>query len=161
MSVSNHEGCIVLATGNKSELSVGYTTLYGDLVGGLAVIGDVFKRDVYRLARHANRDGIRIPPNAIEKPPSAELAPEQRDTDTLPPYDVLDDILSQVIEVGHPADEIVLPPGGAPENVPWVLAQLDRSEYKRRQAPIVLRVSGKAFGSGRRIPIVQRSRWGD
>ncbi len=161
MSVSNHEGCIVLATGNKSELSVGYTTLYGDLVGGLAVIGDVFKRDVYRLARHANRDGVRIPTNAIEKPPSAELAPGQRDTDTLPPYDVLDDILSQVIEARHPADEIVLPPGGAPENVRWVLAQLDRSEYKRRQAPIVLRVSGKAFGSGRRIPIVHRSRWGD
>ena len=160
MSVSNYEDRIVLATGNKSELSVGYTTLYGDLVGGLAVIGDVFKGDVYRLAGHANRDGERIPSNAIEKPPSAELAPGQRDTDTLPPYEVLDAILSQVIEGGRPADAVEAPPGATEETVRWVLRQLDRNEYKRLQAPIVLRVSRKAFGTGRRIPIVHRSGWG-
>ena len=160
MSVSNYEDRIVLATGNKSELSVGYTTLYGDLVGGLAVIGDVFKGDVYRLAGHANRDGERIPSNAIEKPPSAELAPGQRDTDTLPPYEVLDAILSQVIEEGRPADAVEAPPGATEETVRWVLRQLDRNEYKRLQAPIVLRVSRKAFGTGRRIPIVHRSGWG-
>jgi NAD+ synthetase len=161
MSVSNHENRIVLATGNKSELSVGYTTLYGDLVGGLAVLGDVFKRDVYRLAHHANRDGERIPLHAIEKPPSAELAPDQKDSDSLPPYDVLDDILSRVVEEGRPGNEIEPPEGGTSENVRWVLRQLDRNEYKRRQAPIVLRVSGKAFGIGRRVPIVHRSGWGD
>jgi NAD+ synthase (glutamine-hydrolysing) len=160
MSVSNYEGRIVLATGNKSELSVGYTTLYGDLVGGLSVLGDVFKRDVYALARHANREGARIPWNTIEKPPSAELAPDQRDTDTLPPYDALDEILAQVIELRRPANQIQLPPGADPAAAEWVLKQLDRNEYKRRQAPTVLRVSAKAFGTGRRIPIVHRSGWG-
>jgi NAD+ synthetase len=160
MSVSNQEDRIVLATGNKSELSVGYTTLYGDLVGGLAVIGDVLKGDVYRLARHSNRDGPRIPESSIEKPPSAELAPDQRDTDSLPPYDVLDEILRQAVEFGLPADEIEPPPGGDVDTVRWVLRQIDRNEYKRRQAPVVLRVSPKAFGIGRRLPIVHRSGWG-
>jgi NAD+ synthetase len=160
MSISNHEARIVLATGNKSELSVGYTTLYGDLLGGLAVVADVYKRDIYRLAQYANRDGETIPQRILEKPPSAELAPDQRDTDTLPPYEVLDDILAQVIELGIPADEIK-PPGRAdPKTVQWVLDQLDRNEYKRRQAPTVLRVSQKAFGTGRRVPIVHRSGWG-
>jgi len=159
MAVSNHEGRLVLATGNKSELSMGYTTLYGDLVGGLAVIGDVLKRDVYRLAHHANRDGERIPRHTIEKPPSAELAPGQLDSDSLPPYDVLDGILEQVIEQGRPADEIEPPAGANAETVGWVLRHIDRNEYKRRQAPLVLRVSAKAFGTGRRFPIVQRSRW--
>jgi len=160
MAISNLEGRIVLATGNKSELSVGYTTLYGDLVGGLAVIGDVLKGDVYRLARHANRAGELIPPNSIEKPPSAELAPDQVDTDSLPPYPVLDAILRQAIEEGRAGDAIEPPPGATPETVRWVLRQLDAAEYKRRQAPIVLRVSGKAFGTGRRVPIVHRSGWG-
>ncbi len=161
MAVSNYEGRIVLATGNKSELSLGYTTLYGDLVGGLAVIGDVLKRDVYRLARHANRDGERVPRNTIEKPPSAELAPEQLDSDSLPPYAVLDQILEQAIELGRPADEIQPPEGADADTVRWVLRQLDRNEYKRRQAPLVLRVSAKAFGTGRRLPIVHRSEWGE
>jgi NAD+ synthase (glutamine-hydrolysing) len=161
MSVSNYEGRIVLATGNKSELSVGYTTLYGDLVGGLAVLGDVLKRDVYALARYANRERETIPSNTVEKPPSAELAPNQRDTDSLPPYDVLDGILVQAVEQGRGTSEIDLPPGVDGERVRWVLRQLDRNEYKRRQAPIVLRVSPKAFGTGRRIPIVQRSGWDD
>ncbi len=161
MAVSNFEGCIVLATGNKSELSVGYTTLYGDLVGGLAVIGDVLKGDVYRLARHANIAGPRVPRGTIDKPPSAELAPDQRDTDSLPPYDVLDEILRQVVELGRSADEIQPPEGADADTVAWVLQQIDRNEYKRRQAPMVLRVSGKAFGTGRRLPIVHRSGWGN
>ncbi len=160
MAESNFAGRIVLATGNKSELSVGYTTLYGDLVGGLAVIGDVLKRDVYALARHSNREGARVPRNTIEKPPSAELAPDQRDTDSLPAYDVLDEILAQAIEQGLPGDEIVPPAGATRETVSWVLEQIDRNEYKRRQAPIVLRVSTKAYGTGRRLPIVHRSGWG-
>ncbi len=160
MAESNYEGRIVLATGNKSELSVGYTTLYGDLVGGLAVIGDVLKRDVYALARHANRDGERVPEDTIDKPPSAELAPDQLDTDSLPAYDVLDEILFQAIEHGRPGDEIEPPEGATPETVAWVLRQVDGNEYKRRQAPIVLRVSTKAYGTGRRLPIVHRSGWG-
>ncbi len=160
MAVSNYEGRIVLGTGNKSELSVGYTTLYGDLVGGLAVIGDVLKRDVYRLARHANRDAERVPLHTIEKPPSAELAPGQLDSDSLPPYPVLDEILEQAIERGRPLDEIQPPPGADADTVRWVLRQLDLNEYKRRQAPLVLRVSAKAFGTGRRLPIVHRSGWG-
>ncbi len=159
MAISNHENRIVLATGNKSELSVGYTTLYGDLIGGLAVIGDVLKGDVYALARHSNRDRPRIPVNTIDKPPSAELAPDQRDSDSLPEYDVLDAILEQAIEQGVPADEIVPPSGTSRDTVNWVLKQVDRNEYKRRQAPIVLRVSGKAFGTGRRLPIVHRTGW--
>ncbi len=156
MAVSNREGRIVLATGNKSELSMGYTTLYGDLVGGLAVLGDVLKRDVYRLARCANANGERIPESSIHKPPSAELAPDQKDSDSLPSYDVLDAILEQAVEQGRSASEIEAPPGADADTVAWVLRQLDLNEYKRRQAPVVLRVSGKAFGSGRRIPIVQR-----
>ncbi len=160
MAVSNYEGRIVLGTGNKSELSVGYTTLYGDLVGGLAVIGDVLKRDVYRLAHHANRDAERVPLHTIEKPPSAELAPGQLDSDSLPPYPVLDEILEQAIEQGRPIDEIQPPPGADADTVRWVLRQLDLNEYKRRQAPLVLRVSAKAFGTGRRLPIVHQSGWG-
>ncbi|MEE9278929.1 MAG: NAD+ synthase [Myxococcota bacterium] len=160
MAESNYEGCIVMATGNKSELSVGYTTLYGDLVGGLAVIGDVLKRDVYELARHSSREGERVPRSTLEKPPSAELAPDQLDTDSLPPYDVLDEILAQAVEQGLPGDEITPPPGATSKTVSWVLEQIDRNEYKRRQAPIVLRVSNKAYGTGRRLPIVHRSGWG-
>jgi NAD+ synthetase len=160
MATSNLEGRIVLATGNKSELSVGYTTLYGDLVGGLAVIGDVLKGDVYRLARHANRESERIPPGSIEKPPSAELAAGQVDSDSLPPYPILDAILRQAIEEGRAGDAIEPPPGATADTVRWVLRQLDAAEYKRRQAPIVLRVSRKAFGTGRRVPIVHRSGWG-
>jgi NAD+ synthase (glutamine-hydrolysing) len=156
MAVSNAENRIVLATGNKSELSVGYTTLYGDLVGGLAVIGDVLKRDVYALARFANREREVVPWHTIEKPPSAELAPGQKDTDTLPAYEVLDEVIHQLVERRLPLDRLDLP--GVPgETVQWVMRALDRAEYKRRQAPVVLRVSAKAFGSGRRIPIVQRS----
>lgn len=158
MAISNAEGRLVLATGNKSELSVGYCTLYGDMVGGLAVLGDVYKRDVYALAHHANLHGERIPPGSIEKPPSAELAPNQRDQDDLPPYEVLDLILHQAIELARSGAEIHLPSGEDPRIVRDIAARLDRNEYKRRQGPMVLRTSPKAFGSGRKFPIAHRYR---
>ncbi len=156
MAVSNAEGRLVLATGNKSELSLGYCTLYGDTVGGIAVLGDVYKRDVYGLARHANEQCERIPESTIAKPPSAELAPGQLDTDDLPPYDVLDAVLFQAIEGGRSAAGIEPPAGANAEVVRAIVRRLDRNEYKRRQAPLVLRVSPKAFGTGRRLPIVHR-----
>jgi NAD+ synthetase len=156
MAVSNAENRLVLATGNKSELSVGYCTLYGDTVGGIAVIGDVYKRDVYALARHANRAREIVPWRTIDKPPSAELAPGQKDSDDLPEYAVLDAVLEQAIEGERSAALITAPPGATPEVVASIVRRLDRNEYKRRQAPLVLRVSPKAFGSGRRLPIVHR-----
>ena len=156
MANSNAEGRLVLATGNKSELSVGYCTLYGDTVGGLAVLGDVFKREVYALARWANAEAERIPRNSIAKPPSAELAPEQLDSDDLPPYDVLDAILERAIEGGVGAEKIAPPEGASDTSVRDILDRLDRNEYKRRQSPLVLRTSPKAFGAGRRLPIVHR-----
>ena len=160
MAVSNAEGRLVLATGNKSELSVGYCTLYGDTVGGLAVLGDVYKRDVYAIARRANAlaGSDRIPARTIEKAPSAELAPNQFDSDDLPDYAVLDAILEQAIEGGLGADEIAPPPGADRKVVEQVVGRLDRNEYKRRQTPLVLRTSTKAFGKGRRLPIVHRYR---
>jgi NAD+ synthase (glutamine-hydrolysing) len=156
MAISNAEGRLVLATGNKSELSVGYCTLYGDTVGGLAVLGDVYKGEVYALARHANKHAARIPEGSITKPPSAELAPGQLDTDDLPPYPVLDAVLHQAIEEGRGAASVVPPEGATPEEARAIVRRLDRNEYKRRQSPLVLRVSRKAFGSGRRLPIVHR-----
>jgi len=158
MAVSNEEGRLVLATGNKSELSVGYCTLYGDTVGGIAVLGDVYKHQVYALSRHANRSSERIPEHVITKPPSAELAPEQLDSDDLPPYEILDPILEQAIEGQRDVDSIEPPPGVTRDQVRQIVARLDMNEYKRRQAPLVLRVSTKAFGSGRRLPIVHRYR---
>ncbi len=156
MAISNAEGCLVLATGNKSELSLGYCTLYGDMVGGLAVLGDVYKGDVYALARHAHRAGERIPTSILEKPPSAELAPDQRDEDDLPPYAILDAVLRQAIEGGCEPESLQVPQGVPSETARQIAARLDRNEYKRRQAPLVLRTSTKAFGSGRRLPIAQR-----
>jgi NAD+ synthetase len=161
MAVSNAEGRLVLATGNKSELSTGYCTLYGDTVGGLAVLGDVYKRDVYALARWANRSGERIPVRTIEKPPSAELAPDQLDTDDLPAYDLLDAVLEQAIEQQRGAASIAPPPDVSAETVRNIVRRVDRNEYKRRQAPLVLRASLKAFGSGRRLPVVHRYRGTD
>lgn len=158
MAVSNAENRLVLATGNKSELSVGYCTLYGDTVGGLAVLGDVYKRDVYALARFSNRDRPQIPVNTIDKPPSAELAPDQLDSDDLPTYDILDDVLFQAIEGGLGASGIVPPAGSSMEEARAIVGRLDRNEYKRRQSPLVLRVSPKAFGTGRRLPIVHTYR---
>ncbi|MGH0030156.1 MAG: NAD+ synthase [Myxococcota bacterium] len=156
MATSNAENRLVLATGNKSELSVGYCTLYGDTVGGLAVLGDVYKQDVYALARRANQGAERIPEGTITKPPSAELAPGQLDSDDLPDYDVLDAILKQAIEGQLAAGSMQVPPGATDQTVREVVARLDRNEYKRRQSPLVLRTSPKAFGSGRRLPIVHR-----
>ena len=152
MAVSNAENRLVLATGNKSELSVGYCTLYGDTVGGLAVLGDVYKRDVYALARFANLNGTLIPQNTIEKPPSAELAPDQFDTDDLPSYDILDAVLAQTIEGSLEK----LPTKADNRTIEQIRQRLDRNEYKRRQSPLVLRVSNKAFGTGRRLPIVHK-----
>ncbi len=156
MACSNEENRLVLATGNKSELSVGYCTLYGDTVGGLAVLGDVYKGDVYALARHANRRVERIPIGTIEKPPSAELAADQLDQDDLPPYEVLDAVLRQAIEGRRSFASIVPPPGVSEEVAREIVKRLDRNEYKRRQTPLVLRTSEKAFGGGRRLPIVHR-----
>jgi NAD+ synthase (glutamine-hydrolysing) len=161
MAISNQEGRLVLATGNKSELSLGYCTLYGDTVGGIGVLGDVYKRDVYALADYANRDAanrdaLRIPANTIRKPPSAELAAGQLDSNELPDYAVLDAVLEQAIEQGRSASSIDLPQGCSRERAEWIVGRLDRNEYKRRQSPLVLRTSEKAFGSGRRLPIVHR-----
>jgi NAD+ synthase (glutamine-hydrolysing) len=154
MAASNEEQRLVLATGNKSELSMGYCTLYGDTVGGLAVLGDVYKHDVYALARHANAHDERIPASTIDKPPSAELAPDQVDSNDLPEYDVLDALLEQAIEGGRSGSSIEPPPGCSRETALGISQRLDRNEYKRRQSPLVLRTSAKAFGSGRRLPIV-------
>ncbi len=156
MAASNEERRLVLATGNKSELSVGYCTLYGDTVGGLAVLGDVYKGDVYALARHANRERELVPQRTIDKPPSAELAPDQLDTDDLPSYEVLDAVLEQAIEGERGASRIEPPEGCDAETAHGIVRRLDRNEYKRRQTPLVLRTSTKAFGSGRRLPIVHR-----
>ena len=156
MAASNQEGRLVLATGNKSELSVGYCTLYGDTVGGLCVLGDVYKRDVYAIARHANRERMHIPENTITKPPSAELAADQLDSDDLPDYDILDNLLEQCIEGELGLTRVKIPDGCPPEVADRAMRRLDRNEYKRRQAPLVLRTTAKAFGTGRRMPIVHR-----
>lgn len=158
MSVSNKFGHLVLTTGNKSEMSVGYCTLYGDMVGALAVIGDVWKTKVYDLARYVNRDGEVIPENTISKPPSAELRPDQKDTDSLPPYEVLDPILQAYVERYESADEIVASQGVDRERLEQVLRLVERSEYKRQQAAPVLKVTAKSFGTGRRFPLAARAR---
>ncbi|MDX1545453.1 MAG: NAD+ synthase [Rhodothermales bacterium] len=158
MALSNKFGYLLLSTGNKSEMAVGYATLYGDMSGGLAVLSDVLKTRVYALARHINaRAGQAvIPENTITKPPSAELRPGQQDQDTLPPYDVLDEILRRYIEELEELDAIVAATGYDRALVHDLLRRVDRNEYKRRQAPPGLRVSMKAFGLGRRLPIVMR-----
>ncbi len=155
MFISNREGYLVLSTGNKSEMAVGYTTLYGDMAGGLAVLADVPKTMVYELAALVNREGEVIPPSIIRKAPSAELRPGQVDQDSLPPYPVLDGILKAYIEEGCSVSQIVKQ-GYAEPVVRRVVAMVDRAEYKRRQAPPGLKVTSKAFGPGRRFPIAQR-----
>lgn len=156
MAVANKYNALVLTTGNKSEVAVGYCTLYGDMVGGLAVISDVPKTMVYRLARHVNTRGQVIPEASITKPPSAELRPDQKDSDSLPPYDVLDRILEEYVENMRTADEIVAATGFDAATVRFVLRLIDRSEYKRQQAAPGIRISTKAFGIGRRFPIAAR-----
>ncbi len=157
MALSNKWGELVLTTGNKSELAVGYCTLYGDMCGGLAVISDVPKTLVYPLARVANRRHRQsIPSRVFEKPPSAELRPDQRDTDSLPPYEVLDPILKAYVEECLTPPEIAARLGQPLETVRGIVNQVDHNEYKRQQAAPGLKVTTKAFGMGRRVPIAQR-----
>ena len=158
MALSNKFNYLLLTTGNKSEMSVGYATLYGDMNGGLAVLSDVFKMDVYALAEYVNAHAGKdlIPRATIEKAPSAELRPDQKDEDSLPPYPVLDHILSLYIESQKDLDQIIAVTGYDSALVEDILRKVDRNEYKRRQAPPGLRVSRKAFGVGRRVPIVMR-----
>jgi NAD+ synthase (glutamine-hydrolysing) len=152
MAVSNKTGKMVLTTGNKSEMAVGYATLYGDMAGGYGAIKDVFKTMVYRLARYRNSLGAVIPERVIERPPSAELAPDQKDTDSLPPYDVLDPILERYVE-NDQAPETIIAAGFDAETVRRVVRLVDRNEYKRRQAAPGVRISRRAFGRDRRYPI--------
>jgi NAD+ synthase (glutamine-hydrolysing) len=157
MALSNKFGWLVLTTGNKSELSVGYATLYGDMAGGFAVIKDVFKLLVYRLVRWRNEqeDGELIPESVLERPPSAELRPDQLDEDSLPPYELLDRILEAYVERDEGIDALVAE--GLPEDtVMDIVRMVDRAEYKRRQAPPGIRISTKAFGRDRRLPITNR-----
>lgn len=158
MACSNRMGQLLLTTGNKSELAVGYATLYGDMNGGLNPVGDLYKSDVFRLCRwlnsvHYGREVI--PAGILEKPPSAELRPGQKDSDSLPPYEILDDILFRYIERGEEADRIASDGGHDLQIVKKVLGLTDGSEFKRFQAPPILKLTSKSFGSGRRWPIVQ------
>jgi NAD+ synthetase len=157
MAISNQFGSILLSTGNKSEMAVGYCTLYGDMSGGLAVIADVPKLLVYSLARYVNRDKVIIPNRTIEKPPSAELAPEQTDQDDLPPYEILDPILSAWLEEDRSVAEIIKM-GYDPDTVRDVVRRIKINEYKRKQAPQGLKVTSKAFGYGRRYPTAENHR---
>ncbi len=154
MAYSNKFHSLLLATGNKSELATGYCTLYGDLCGGLAPIGDLFKTEVYALARRLNQAGEVIPAAVLSKAPSAELKPNQTDQDTLPPYELLDQILDLYV-LGSKTSEEIVARGYEPQLVSHVLSMVGRAEYKRRQAPPVLKVSPRAFGTGRRIPVAR------
>ena len=156
MALANKFDGIVLNTGNKSELSMGYATLYGDMNGALGVLGDVYKMDVYALANLLNADGPCVPQSTITKPPSAELRPDQTDQASLPPYDVLDHVLRRFIEHRESAATIANQSGLDVKLVQTITQQVDRNDYKRRQAPPSLRVGVKAFGTGRRLPIVKR-----
>ena len=155
MAFSNKYGYLVLSTGNKSELAVGYCTLYGDMSGGLAVISDVPKTMIYELGGYINRREEVIPAAILTKAPSAELRPDQKDQDTLPPYEILDQVLEYYINEGLALPEIV-DRGFEPEVVTWILQAVDRNEYKRRQGAPGLKITSKAFGSGRRMPIAAR-----
>ena len=158
MALSNRRGSILLSTGNKSELAVGYCTLYGDMCGGLALISDVPKLLVYRLARYVNRHGTIIPESTLTKPPSAELRPDQKDTDSLPPYEVLDPIIAAYVE-RHLDAVAITALGFDPVIVNDVIRRIDASEYKRRQAAPGIKISSKAFGVGRRYPIAAEYRF--
>jgi len=157
MALSNKFGAIVLSTGNKSELGVGYCTLYGDMVGGLAVISDVPKTLVYRLAHYVNSRRAVIPQATLEKPPSAELRPDQKDSDSLPPYELLDAVLEDYVEEAHSVEQIAADHGFDLEVVRRVVRMVDRAEYKRQQAAPGIKISPKAFGYGRRFPIAVKS----
>jgi NAD+ synthase (glutamine-hydrolysing) len=159
MSLSNKVGSLVLTTGNKSELAVGYCTLYGDMAGGFAVIRDVPKTLVYALARWRNGAGVVIPQAVLDKPPSAELRPGQLDTDSLPPYEVLDPILEAYVEDDASVDELVAK-GFDRDTVADVVRLVDGAEYKRRQAPPGIKITPRAFGRDRRMPITNAYRPG-
>jgi NAD+ synthase (glutamine-hydrolysing) len=155
MALCNKFGSILLNTSNKSEAAVGYGTLYGDMNGGLSVLGDVYKTEVYNLANFINRHYEIIPLNTIQKPPSAELRPDQKDSDSLPDYSILDKVLFHFIELRENSEAIIAQ-GFDAEVVKKVIRMVNNSEYKRFQTPPILRVSSKAFGLGRRIPIVAK-----
>lgn len=155
MALSNKFNALVLTTGNKSEMAVGYCTLYGDMDGALAPLADVLKTDIYKIARWVNRECEVIPPNSITKPPSAELRPNQKDQDSLPPYETLDAILDSYV-VQNLSPENIIKKGFEASIVHDVLNKINFSEYKRRQAAPGLKISPRAFGMGRRIPIAQR-----
>jgi NAD+ synthase (glutamine-hydrolysing) len=155
MALSNKYGHILLNTSNKSEAAVGYGTLYGDMNGGLSVLGDVYKTDVFKLARYINRNSEVIPENTIVKPPSAELRPDQKDSDSLPDYDVLDAILFRYIE-RHESPADIIADGFDEATVKKAVRLVNMNEYKRFQTAPTLRVSGKAFGMGRRMPLVAK-----
>ena len=163
MALSNKFGDMVLTTGNKSEMSVGYATLYGDMCGGYSVLKDVYKTEVFDLARWRNAQAaergetLPIPPNSIEKPPSAELSPGQLDSDSLPDYDLLDAILALYVDADRGAPEIVAE-GYDPELVRRIARMVDAAEWKRRQYPPGTKISFKAFGRDRRLPITNRWR---
>jgi len=157
MALSNKFGGIVLSTGNKSELGVGYCTLYGDMAGGLAVISDVPKTMVYRISRYVNREREIIPQATIDKPPSAELRADQKDSDSLPPYEVLDAILEDYVEDSHTARQIAADRGFDVSLVERVIRMVERAEYKRQQAAPGIKISAKAFGYGRRFPIAAKA----
>ncbi len=156
MALSNKFGSMVLSTGNKSENAVGYCTLYGDMAGGLAVISDVPKMMVYELARYINREREVIPRSTIEKPPSAELRPDQKDTDSLPPYEILDVILKAYIEDVQSPEQIAALHHFDEKMVHDIVLRVDRNEYKRKQAAPGLKITSRAFGFGRPFPIAQR-----
>jgi len=155
MALSNKFGNILLNTSNKSETAVGYGTLYGDMSGGLSVLGDVYKTDVYLLARYLNTLKQMIPENIITKAPSAELRPDQKDTDSLPPYEKLDQILEAYIEKQLPVGKLV-EMGFEQDLAQRIITLVNQNEYKRYQTPPILRISSKAFGVGRRLPLVAK-----
>jgi NAD+ synthase (glutamine-hydrolysing) len=154
-ALSNKFGYIVLTTGNKSEIATGYCTLYGDMAGGFAVLKDITKTTVYDLCRYRNSLGPAIPERVLTKPPSAELKPGQKDSDSLPPYEELDPILRGYVEEDLTPDELIAA-GNRAETVARVIQLVDRSEYKRRQAPPGVKITPRAFGRDRRMPITNR-----
>ncbi|MDP6541718.1 MAG: NAD(+) synthase, partial [Phycisphaerales bacterium] len=163
MSLANQNNALLLATGNKSELAVGYSTLYGDMCGAVSVIGDLYKTEVWDMSRWINKsghfDGSPIPENSITKPPSAELRPDQIDEDSLPPYEDLDAILRPHIDGDLGADDIEETTQISRETIDSVIALVDRSQFKRDQASVILKVSPRTFGRGRPMPIVMKRRW--
>jgi len=158
MALSNRFGHLVLSTGNKSEIAVGYCTLYGDMAGGYALISDVPKTMVYELAEELNRGGERIPRATIEKPPSAELRPDQKDTDSLPPYSTLDPIIEALVDLALPVAKAARRAGVPAALAEEISGRIDRNEYKRRQMPPGPKVTARSFGEGRRYPIAQKFR---